>query len=298
MSLDPSFIDYELLLPSSLLGETSESVVNITSGSVISKTTTPSSEWTDYNRDTMVYSFRDEVNNPLGETDTVDNTKNEVPCFSEYVHPTPFLTDLELEEREKIMNPEPDIQIFSGSESVSKTDQLSFSSSSINQKQIQKNTFSMYESEDNSGTASGFADLLLDISPEISFSSRIGQSFPINTSVGEPIRKTPRLQTSTQQENLSSFLPFSSFYPPTFEEVGLVPHSSSPLTFELRLDSPKDETSLRLCPVCGNEAGKHVHYGGKACTSCRAFFRRSVQVSIFMLQFYNHNVFQIFIFCY
>ena len=35
--------------------------------------------------------------------------------------------------------------------------------------------------------------------------------------------------------------------------------------------------SLLICPICGNEAGKHVHYGGRACTSCRAFFRRSVQ---------------------
>jgi len=33
-----------------------------------------------------------------------------------------------------------------------------------------------------------------------------------------------------------------------------------------------------LCPICreGN-AGRHKHYGGKACSSCRAFFRRSVQ---------------------
>ena len=33
-----------------------------------------------------------------------------------------------------------------------------------------------------------------------------------------------------------------------------------------------------LCPICheGN-AGKHKHYGGKACASCRAFFRRSVE---------------------
>ncbi len=39
----------------------------------------------------------------------------------------------------------------------------------------------------------------------------------------------------------------------------------------------QQQPSLLICPICGNEAGKHVHYGGRACTSCRAFFRRSVQ---------------------
>ena len=35
------------------------------------------------------------------------------------------------------------------------------------------------------------------------------------------------------------------------------------------------------CPICGQEAGKHTHYGGKGCSSCRAFFRRSVQSGAF-----------------
>ena len=30
------------------------------------------------------------------------------------------------------------------------------------------------------------------------------------------------------------------------------------------------------CGVCEEPAGKHCYYGGRACTSCRAFFRRSV----------------------
>ena len=33
-----------------------------------------------------------------------------------------------------------------------------------------------------------------------------------------------------------------------------------------------------LCPVCNDgNAGRHKHYGGKACPSCRAFFRRAVE---------------------
>ncbi len=40
-------------------------------------------------------------------------------------------------------------------------------------------------------------------------------------------------------------------------------------------EQQQQQHSLLICPICGNEAGKHVHYGGRACTSCRAFFRRS-----------------------
>ena len=31
------------------------------------------------------------------------------------------------------------------------------------------------------------------------------------------------------------------------------------------------------CLICGGNAGKHVHYGGQACYSCKAFFRRAVK---------------------
>ena len=32
-----------------------------------------------------------------------------------------------------------------------------------------------------------------------------------------------------------------------------------------------------FCKVCGDKASLHVHYGGRSCASCRAFFRRSVE---------------------
>jgi len=32
-----------------------------------------------------------------------------------------------------------------------------------------------------------------------------------------------------------------------------------------------------ICNICGDQAGRHSYYGGVACQSCRAFFRRSVQ---------------------
>ena len=43
-----------------------------------------------------------------------------------------------------------------------------------------------------------------------------------------------------------------------------------------------NESVATRCPVCGiGDIGRHYHYGGRACSSCRAFFRRSVQNSSF-----------------
>ena len=40
----------------------------------------------------------------------------------------------------------------------------------------------------------------------------------------------------------------------------------------------QDESTLTHCPVCiDGDVGKHNHYGGRVCHSCRGFFRRSVQ---------------------
>ena len=37
-----------------------------------------------------------------------------------------------------------------------------------------------------------------------------------------------------------------------------------------------DNTIPESCKVCGDVASIHIHYGGRSCQSCRAFFRRSV----------------------
>ena len=38
-----------------------------------------------------------------------------------------------------------------------------------------------------------------------------------------------------------------------------------------------EESDGALCKVCGETATKYIHYGGRSCASCRAFFRRSVE---------------------
>jgi len=69
-------------------------------------------------------------------------------------------------------------------------------------------------------------------------------------------------------------------------EGGVVAHHSiedTPVTSyrdtetERRYRLHRDHEEDRLCKVCGEKAGKHSYYGGQACPSCRAFFRRSVQ---------------------
>ena len=38
----------------------------------------------------------------------------------------------------------------------------------------------------------------------------------------------------------------------------------------------RENIEVKLCPICGDTASSHMHYGGRSCTSCRAFFRRTV----------------------
>ena len=38
----------------------------------------------------------------------------------------------------------------------------------------------------------------------------------------------------------------------------------------------REKNAAKQCPVCGDTASSHIHYGGRSCASCRAFFRRSV----------------------
>merc|ERR1712141_151381 len=47
------------------------------------------------------------------------------------------------------------------------------------------------------------------------------------------------------------------------------------------LYKPKRPKFIRIvpCQVCGDDANDHNHYGGVACYSCKAFFRRKVTMN-------------------
>ena len=65
-----------------------------------------------------------------------------------------------------------------------------------------------------------------------------------------------------------------------FQELGLVLPPPTQIDQAL-VTAVKSEESLSFCPICLKDAGKHTHYGGRGCSSCRAFFRRSVQSKMY-----------------
>ncbi len=49
---------------------------------------------------------------------------------------------------------------------------------------------------------------------------------------------------------------------------------------KVRRQHNKSTPGYLSCHVCGDRAPNHIHYGGIACFSCRAFFRRFVNISL------------------
>ena len=74
----------------------------------------------------------------------------------------------------------------------------------------------------------------------------------------------------------SKYITMITFENDRFHEKDVKDNSGSQIYTKkpkLKLSSHSD-----FCPICENaEAGSHLHYGGRGCSSCRAFFRRSVQ---------------------
>ena len=120
---------------------------------------------------------------------------------------------------------------------------------------------------------------LSDGTPIFSSDADVGDfASPQSTSYAISASPAPTSASLTSLASTSSSRSFqlSPSFVPEFEELGLLTSSSEGIGNR----SPKesDISGSTVCPICGNEAGRHVHYGGRACTSCRAFFRRSVQV--------------------
>ena len=52
--------------------------------------------------------------------------------------------------------------------------------------------------------------------------------------------------------------------------------ATKPIKIDERVKE-NEENNSTLCKVCGDTATKYIHYGGRSCASCRAFFRRSAE---------------------
>ena len=62
-----------------------------------------------------------------------------------------------------------------------------------------------------------------------------------------------------------------------FKKETVNPKRFEPEEIQEKQPQKKDRVFIEICKVCGDSASAHIHYGGRSCPSCRAFFRRSVK---------------------
>ena len=101
---------------------------------------------------------------------------------------------------------------------------------------------------------------------------------PFNQTTQSQLQPFASSSSLTPSSLSTSLFPLSPSLVPAFEELGLMTASPPSYLVGDARTRTSDHDMSSACPICGNEAGRHNHYGGRACTSCRAFFRRSVQV--------------------
>ena len=118
----------------------------------------------------------------------------------------------------------------------------------------------------------------------------IDTSLDIETSSGGFQQHSPN---STQEQNSSNLTQPKNEYPLNRRRLGrktrnkrqnikmIRPGSSASdqqMDYSNLYRTPEDASNVSaFCKVCGDKASIHVHYGGRSCASCRAFFRRSVE---------------------
>ena len=115
----------------------------------------------------------------------------------------------------------------------------------------------------------------------------IDTSRSVETSSGGYQQHSPN---STEEQNSSDATKPKNEYPLNRRRLGRKTRNkrqnirSGSSSLDQRMDysnlyrTPEDASNVSaFCKVCGDKASIHVHYGGRSCASCRAFFRRSVE---------------------
>ncbi len=113
------------------------------------------------------------------------------------------------------------------------------------------------------------------------FASKEGNSARPFASDSHEKKNTDSSLVDTEKlfEEILSEEPTQAFVGLSFDSTEAINESDSIVVCH-ESDSVDNEFAVKVsdCPVCvDGESGKHLHYGGKACHSCRGFFRRSVQ---------------------
>ena len=114
-------------------------------------------------------------------------------------------------------------------------------------------------------------------------------------SLSVDITKNPKnfykVPSSTMESSMGSIT--AELLTQNFKKSG---HSISPEAINHDADNIKTVNNIikttdenNKCEVCFAKAGKHNYYGGNVCTSCRGFFRRSVQSKQYPLFVCNTN---------
>ena len=95
-----------------------------------------------------------------------------------------------------------------------------------------------------------------------------------NELINSLLNDLPEIELIGESSSSSSSLSIAT----SIEEFALsnIPQNNNSIPSS-KFDEPKNGKSKTLCPICKDgDAGHHKHYGGSACISCRAFFRRAV----------------------
>ena len=111
------------------------------------------------------------------------------------------------------------------------------------------------------------------LTPSINFTSNSTiHEFQREIQRASPSLKVRRMDKKTLRQSVRSNSSDDSGISTSDHHIPMAPSKYQ----KRKLDEEKTVSS-EICRICGDEASKFIHYGGRSCQSCRAFFRRTVE---------------------